>query len=148
LADYLAAQLAGLRLPDWSWGGLDLLVPVPLHPRRLAERGFDQAALLATGLGPRLGIRVELGALVRSRYTPAQAQLASRAQRHKNVAGAFQLRRPERVAGRAVCLVDDVATTGATLDACAQVLVDAGVRSVRAVSLARTPLGDTSDHIV
>ena len=116
----------------------DLVVPVPLHPRRLADRGYNQAALLARHAARELEVPLAACALARSRDTPRQASL-ERAERSKNVASAFRAARRAGVEGRAVLLVDDVATTGATLNACADALVAAGARSVRALVLARTP---------
>ena len=120
---------------------------MPLHWLRRRRRGFNQAALLASGLGLPV-----CHALRRSRRTRAQAELPA-GERHVNVAGAFALawpfrfrwlgpvtalaRAPARLDGLTVVLVDDVSTTGATLDACARVLVAAGVREVRALTVAR-----------
>ncbi len=111
-----------------AWRGA-LVVPVPLHPVRLAERGFNQSALLAARVVGRLDGRFEPRGLVRTRETPRQTTL-DRAARATNVAGAFRARDASVVRGRAVLLVDDVATTGATLDACARALLDAGAASV------------------
>lgn len=132
LAELLAVESgsAGLLEPGV------VLVPVPLHPRRLRERGYNQAALLAAALGRRLGLGCEPLALVRRRETPPQAGLSAAARR-RNVAGVFAVRRPARVAGRVVALVDDVVTTGATARACAAALRAAGTREVRLVSVAR-----------
>ncbi len=138
LAADLAERLAGCRTLGPAVAGADRLLPVPLHPRRQHRRGFNQASLLAHRLADRLGLRLEFEALVRRRDTPAQQRRASRAERRRNVHGAFAVRRPVRVAGLALCLVDDVVTTGATLTACAEALLAAGARSVRAVTLART----------
>jgi ComF family protein len=138
LAADLAERLAACRSLGPAVAGADRLLPVPLHPRRQRRRGFNQAALLARRLAARLGLRLEPAALVRRRHTPAQRRRDSRAERLRNVHGAFAVRRPERVAGLALCLVDDVVTTGATLTACADALLAAGARSVRAVTLART----------
>jgi ComF family protein len=116
----------------------DCLVPVPLHPRRLRARGFNQAAELAAGLGLPI-----VHALRRVRPTPPQADLPA-ARRHANVRGAFELagrwtRRRTRhaIAGARVVLIDDVSTTGATLHACAVVLKAAGAADVRALTAAR-----------
>jgi ComF family protein len=110
----------------------DVVVPVPLHPSRRRERGFNQADDLARHIG--LPIVV---ALRRVRRTPAQADLPA-AKRHRNVKGAFAPGREiETVSGQIVVLVDDVSTTGATLDACARVLTDSGAREVRALTAAR-----------
>ncbi|MDI1448064.1 phosphoribosyltransferase family protein [Polyangium sp. 6x1] len=116
---------------------VDVVVPVPLHPRRLAERGYNQAALLAHAAAIELGVPLAARALVRLRDTPQQATLG-RVERCTNVARAFVARSPRAVRGRRVLLVDDVATTGATLSACRDALVEAGARDVTALCLART----------
>ena len=111
-----------------------LIVPVPLHPRRLAARGFDQAWLLAREVAKALGATAHARAVRRIRATPPQVGLG-RAAREANVRGAFVAY--ETVARSNVLLVDDVLTTGATLRACAEALMLAGARSVRAVVVAR-----------
>lgn len=111
--------------------GASALVPVPLHRRRQWTRGFNQAAELARHLDLPV-----LHALKRVRATPSQTDLPA-ARRHANVRNAFALRRRCDVRGLCVVLVDDVSTTGATLEACARVLVDAGAREVRALTAAR-----------
>lgn len=113
-----------------------VLVPVPLHPRRKRERGFNQAELLASELGRRLFLPVRASALVRRLDTPSQTGLTALARR-RNVKDAFAVRGRAQVAGRVVVLVDDVVTTGATLRACARALQDAGAGEVRSVSAAR-----------
>jgi len=113
-----------------------VLVPVPLHPRRRRERGFNQSEVLAEEIGRRCGWRVAPGALVRRKETAAQPGLSAAARR-RNVAGAFAVRRPAQIAGRVVVLVDDVVTTGATARACAQALRRAGAREVRLLTVAR-----------
>ncbi|AUX25946.1 competence protein ComF [Sorangium cellulosum] len=120
--------------------GADVVVPVPLHPRRLAERGYNQAALLAAHIAGGLGAKLAPRALCRVRSTAQQAQLP-RELRLQNVAGAFRVRAPERVRGRRIALVDDVATTGATLAACHDALLGAGVASVTCLVLASTEGG-------
>jgi ComF family protein len=116
----------------------DVLVPVPLHAVRRRERGYDQAALLAREFADRAGAP-DAAALRRTRPTRQQARLG-RAARRDNVAGAFAAVRPRLVEGRRVALVDDVVTTGATLEACLQALRHAGARSVEAWCLAYEPL--------
>jgi ComF family protein len=110
----------------------DVLVPVPLHPRRERARGFNQSELLARAVGDALGLAVWSG-LVRVRYTRSQTGLGPR-ERTENVRGAFQLR--DRVPEGRLWLVDDVLTTGATMLACAQVLRRAGAEWVGAIALA------------
>lgn len=112
--------------------GAECLVPVPLHRSRRRERGFDQAADLARHLG--LPVR---HALRRLRATASQTGLPA-AQRHRNVRGAFvATRAARRLIGRTIVLIDDVSTTGATLEACARALKEAGMKEVRALTAAR-----------
>ena len=111
--------------------GADVLVPVPLHRSRRRARGFNQTEELARHLG--IPCRT---ALRRVRATPSQTALPV-AQRHRNVRGAFTLVRRGNVRGLRVALVDDVCTTGATLEACARVLREAGAADVTAVTAAR-----------
>jgi ComF family protein len=133
----LAAPLGALIARECApvLAGADLCVPVPLHWRRRYTRGFNQA----DGLAATLGLPV-VRALRRRRHTGVQASLHAR-DRSTNVSGAFSVtrlaRRARAVAGAVVVLVDDVETTGATLEACARVLREAGAREVRAVTIAR-----------
>jgi ComF family protein len=113
----------------------DLVVPVPLHPRRLVERGANQAALLAAPVARALGAVYLPGALVRVRDTPRQAA-RGRAGRLANVEGAFVAASPRQLDGKTVVLVDDVRTTGATLEACAKALRSAQARHVTTLVLA------------
>ncbi len=135
-----AASLAGplgARMTDaWRAARLsaDLIVPVPLHRARLAERGYNQAALLARVLGRSVGVPVDERSLVRERATAHQVGLG-RSERQVNVAGAFSCRRD--LSGQCVAVLDDVCTTGSTLEACAEALRAAGAISVWAFTLAR-----------
>ena len=113
----------------------DVVVPVPLHPRRLVERGYNQAALLAGAVASELGAALGARVLGRKRSTAQQARLG-REERLTNVASAFEVRDARAVRGKRVVLVDDVATTGATLGACRQALIEAGAIEVTAVVLA------------
>lgn len=112
----------------------DAVIPVPLHARRLCERGYNQAALLARPVARELSAPLFARALVRLRATGQQAQL-ERDERLQNVRSAFALRTPVR--GKRIVLVDDVVTTGATLLGCAGVLLSAGAESVTGLVLAR-----------
>jgi ComF family protein len=109
----------------------DVLVAVPLHRRRRRARGFNQAADLAVHLGPAV-----VTPLRRVRSTPSQTDLPA-ARRHANVRNAFALRRGYDVRGLRIVLVDDVCTTGATLEACARVLAEAGAVEISALTAAR-----------
>jgi ComF family protein len=129
----LLVELGTTGLPAGMPG---LLVPVPLHPRRERERGFNQATLLARRLGRAWGCPVRGDLLARTVATPSQTALAAAA-RQANVRSAFRLRRPAPVAGRHVALVDDVLTTGATLSECARCLREAGAVMVGALTVAR-----------
>ena len=135
LAARFAEVMAGRGGPDIPVADVDLVVPVPLHPRRLVERGFDQAALLAMPIARSWGVRCAPRALLRTRPTPPQASL-DRAARAANVADAFRCAMPEKVRGRRIVLVDDVRTTGATLTSCADALCRAGALEVRSLVLA------------
>jgi ComF family protein len=114
-------------------GRLDAVAPVPLHPRRLRERGFDQASLLAAALSEELGVPRRLDLVVRARATVPQASL-DRPARLANVDGAFEARLAAR--GLVVLVVDDVRTTGATAAAVSAALLDAGARAAHSLALA------------
>jgi ComF family protein len=129
LASLLADRLAVEPLPA------SFLVPVPLHGERLRSRGYNQSDLLAKELIRSLRLPPPSGHLRRSRNTPAQVGL-DRLRRHRNVAGAFIWHGPP-LQGEPVLIVDDVATTGATLDACARALKEAGSGSLTGLVLAR-----------
>jgi ComF family protein len=134
LAEGLGREVAAC-LPS---GAIDRVVPVPLHPRRLAERGYDQAGLLASVVAREVGAPADHDALVRRRETAPQAGLG-RVARRLNVRGAF-VARPRRRAGlegERIVLVDDVVTTGATVRACASALRRAGAREVWVAAVAR-----------
>ncbi|MFH1639271.1 MAG: ComF family protein [Chloroflexota bacterium] len=129
LAQLMTEHLAGYPVPG------NVLVPVPLHPKRLRERGYNQSGLLARELGRRLKLPLNETCLVRQRDTSPQVG-ATLAERRANVAGAFRCR-DFSLQGKGVILVDDVVTTGATLDACAAALKAAAVVSVWGLTFAR-----------
>jgi ComF family protein len=116
------------------YGNTDFFVPVPLHWGRRFLRGYNQSLILAKKMKhPRAKVNTDL---VRVRHTKAQPAMASEFQRAKNVAGAFAVRRGHKFTGRNICLVDDIKTTGATLNECARTLKEAGAAKVFAVVLA------------
>jgi ComF family protein len=116
----------------------DRIVPVPLHPERLREREFSQCVLMARPLAAHLKIPLDLDAVERIRHTMPQSA-SSEAERRKNLRGAFRVRKPERINRRSILLLDDVYTTGATLEALACSVQSAGARRVAALTLARSP---------
>lgn len=133
LGEMLAYELVStLRSVDWK---VDGIVPVPLNRTRYQERGYNQAALLAQPLAFAIQMPYLLGVLERVRETASQVGLKIE-ERRRNVAGAF-LTKTNEVHGKSILLVDDVATTGATLDACAESLRARGVRLVYGLTLAR-----------
>jgi ComF family protein len=135
LADPFGALLADY----WHTAQLtaDWLIPVPLHPSRERDRGYNQSNLLAQRLAAQVGIPVISKGLRRTRVTAVQMELNA-AQRKDNVSGAFACA-DQRVQGARVIIIDDVCTTGATLEACAEALLKTGAASVMGLTLARTP---------
>jgi len=113
----------------------EALVPVPLHHKRLRERGYNQSSLLAHELGKRFNLPVVDNCLIRLRHAPPQARTSTVQERRSNVAAAFTCR-DHRLQDKQVLLIDDVSTSGATLDACAVALKAAGVTSVWGLVLA------------
>jgi len=140
----LAVPLARMMSACWQCEPLpaDVIVPVPLHRRRLRERGYNQAGLLAQVLCRESNLPLYEDWLVRAKATSPQVELDAWARR-KNVTGAFLCCQPEAVEGQRVLLIDDVCTTGSTLESCSLALRQAGARSVWAFTLgrARRPSG-------
>ena len=133
------AALLGQRLGDYLAANplpAEVLVPVPLHRKRLRERGYNQSRLLALELAGLSGLPLVDDCLVRQRCTTPQIRTPDVDERRRNVADAFACR-DRRLEDRAVLLIDDVATSGATLDACARTLKEAGASSVWGLVLAK-----------
>jgi ComF family protein len=133
----LAEALSWVMITAWpNWEQPpDLILPIPLHPKRQRRRGYNQSELLARPLGRALGVPVDAVSLRRTRHTAPQVGLGPE-ERHSNVWGAFAAD-PTGVAGRHVLLVDDVLTTGATMRAAAGAVLSAGAADVSAYCLAR-----------
>jgi ComF family protein len=135
LAERLEAEEGYPRPLDF--GRVEALVPVPLHPRRRAERGFDQAVLMAREVGKRTGLGLAEDLLVRVKHTERQSGL-SEPQRQKNLRAAFALTDPRKARGGRFLVLDDVNTTGSTLRAVIKVLRAAGAMEIYALTVTRT----------
>ena len=134
------AALAGL-LADFDFDGVDFsafdaMIPVPLHVQRLRERRFNQSLVLAHALGKKRGVTVDFSLLKRQRFTLTQTGL-NKSERDTNISGAFAANRLDRIRGGSFLLVDDVYTTGATINECAKTLVKAGAKRVAALTVTR-----------
>jgi len=132
----LTDLLEGCLRAHFAVDGIDAVVPVPLYPVRQRERSYNQAAVLAHELAKRIGRRCETTALIRTRHTATQTALGAQ-HRRANMRGAFEVAKPDWLRHRRILLVDDVMTTGATLNECARVMKKAEVYQVWAVTLAR-----------
>ena len=147
-AVHLAADLA--RAMETSFrrkhdaSAVDLVVPVPLHPNRLRERGYNQSGLLAAELAGRLGRAHDCDSLARIRDTEHQSR-SSGAERRRNLKGAFRVVRPPAIRGRTVLLVDDVMTTGETMRECAQALSAGGAYKVVPFVVAKALMDEDVD---
>ncbi len=133
----LGAVLGRMLFSYWRGADLaaDLVIPVPLHPSRQEERGYNQSGLLAVALAEQADLAVDESHLIRARATPPQVGLGAEA-RQENVKGAFAWV-GDRLTGMRMLLIDDVCTTGSTLGACASPLRQAGAKAVWALTLAR-----------
>lgn len=132
LADSMAQEMDEL-IEARELDGFDAVIPVPLHPSRKSQRGFNQAELLARPIAERYGAQMRTDILKRTRRTKQQARLRIE-ERGANLSSAFTASR--NAAGMSVLLVDDVVTTGSTLCACAEALKEAGAREIHAIALA------------
>ena len=142
-APYVARLLADyLRRNPYP---ADAYCPVPLHPRRERNRGFNQCALIARELSALTGVAVDADALRRSRHTPPQVSMDTAGARHRNIADAFEC--ATGADGKRYILIDDVVTTGSTMSACAAALKDAGATHVWGISFARQGMFKDDDDV-
>ena len=123
-------------MDDRLWWGVEVLIPVPLHPARKKARGFNQSRVLARELGKIVNIDIIEGVLVKSVNVPPQTTLTAR-ERKKNIKGAFKVRDKAKIKDKTILLVDDVFTTGATIQECSTVLINAGAKEVRGITVAQ-----------
>jgi ComF family protein len=134
--DWMAAGMIGVFQKEYAGEKFDMVIPVSLHWLRLIQRGYNQALILARPLSRELKIPIRAGALIRGRNTPPQVGL-SRNQRRENLKKVFRVNNPKLVKGKNILLVDDVITTGATVDEAAKVLRKAGAEKVSVLAFAR-----------
>jgi len=125
-----------LKREESLWWGAEAIIPVPLHPQKKRQRGFNQAEIIARELALLKGIPLEEKRLVKVKNVPPQTSLEQK-EREKNVRGAFRVVKSERVKGKILILVDDVYTTGSTLRECSLELKRAGAKEVKALTIAQ-----------
>ncbi len=128
----IIAEKCSEEIKFWN---LDLIVPVPLHHLKKSERGYNQSFYIAEGLGKALNVPVAQNILKRTKFTQTQTALTL-VERQENVDGAFKVKRKHLAAGKNILLIDDVITTGATVNECAKVLKSAGADKIYACSSA------------
>lgn len=137
LTPFFAEWMAGGLSCYWELNSLELLIPVPLYPQRLRERGFNQALLLVKELSRRTGIPFSHTILKKKKPTLPQVNLSG-VEREKGLKGTFHVIEKEELLGKSVLLVDDVYTTGATVNECSKVLLSGGAERVDVLTLAHT----------
>ena len=128
--------MAEHRYDSLSISEFSLIIPIPLHPKKLRERGFNQSLVLGREIAKKFSIPIDFDTLIRKNDTKPQVNLG-RSERMKNVKGAFMVRQKERIEGERILLVDDVYTTGSTVNECARVLRAAKASDVAVLTLAR-----------
>jgi len=126
----------GLKKDDRLWWGIEVIIPVPLHPAREKTRGFNQSRVLARELGEIVNIDIIEGVLVKPINVPPQTTLTAK-ERRKNIKGAFKVSDKAKIKDKTILLVDDVFTTGATIQECSTVLINAGAKEVRGITVAQ-----------
>ena len=136
LVKTLGSILTGALKEFTELSGFNIIVPVPLHRKKKRERGFNQSLLLAKEIGKLYGSEISAGNLTRNRITLPQTEL-SRAERIKNVKGIFSVNDKSKFRGKNILLIDDVLTTGSTVNECSEVLLEAGAASISVVTVAR-----------
>lgn len=132
----LSEMMKDYYLSSNDYGPIDRIIPVPLHPIRFREREFNQAEILARPLAEALKVPLDIKTLYRTRYNPPQITLDSKA-RFENVQGLFATSNPDMIRNQRILLIDDVMTTGATVNACARTLMEEGASEVYVLVLAR-----------
>ncbi|MGV8056474.1 MAG: ComF family protein [Smithellaceae bacterium] len=132
----LGSFMADFSFPDFDFSEYSLLLPVPLHIKRLRDRGFNQSLLLAKKIGKKYKLPVNFSLLKRCKFTLTQTGL-NKTEREKNIKGSFVVADKKKVHGKNIILIDDVYTTGATVNECAKILLKAGAQKVAVLTLSR-----------
>jgi ComF family protein len=132
----LASFMADFSFPDVDFIGYSLIIPVPLHIKRLRQSGFNQSLILAQAFAKKWQILINFSLLKRHKFTLTQTGL-NKTERKQNIKGAFEVNDKKKITGKNVILVDDVYTTGATINECAKTLTKAGAQKVTVLTLAR-----------
>mgnify|MGYP001203895564 FL=1 len=135
IGEYIGRRMGEMLLDAPRFANLDALVPLPLHPSRERKRGYNQSAVLCQGIAAVTGLPVLQRAIIRKSATDTQTR-KSRMERWANISGRFEVTQPGLVRGKHVLLVDDVITTGATLESCGQALLDAGADGLSIYTMA------------
>lgn len=136
VGEFLGAMMADFPFPAFDCQDYTMVMPVPLHTKRLRERGFNQSLLLARAIAKHHKLKLDYLSLTRTIPTPPQTTFG-RQEREENVKGAFSVKRPSKLQGEKVILVDDVYTTGSTVRECARALKRSGVTTVAVLTLSR-----------
>jgi ComF family protein len=131
---FLGKTLANKIKTDRSNWNLDLIIPIPLHQLKKAERGYNQSFYIAKGMGNILKITFSDRIVKRIKYTESQTTMTLN-EREENISGAFRVRNKNAVKGKSILLVDDVITTGATISECGRILLEAGAKQIYAASI-------------
>ena len=136
VGEILADFMGGFSFPDIDFADYSFIIPVPLHIKRLRERGFNQSLILARAIGEKHQISVDFSLLKRHKFTLTQTG-SNKKERKQNIKGAFEVTDKKKIAGKSIILIDDVYTTGATVNECAKTLLKAGAQKISVLTLAR-----------
>jgi len=134
--EIMSSLMADFSFPDIDFTDYSLIIPVPLHIKRLRERGFNQSLILARAIGKKRNIPVDFSLLKRRKFTTTQTG-SNRNERKQNIKDAFEVSDQNKIKGENIILIDDVYTTGATINECAKTLIKAGAEKISALTLAR-----------
>lgn len=132
---FLGQQLASVMLSENKIWNIDLIIPIPLHQLKKAERGYNQSFYIAKGVNKIFKKKISAGNVKRTRYTESQTSM-NLSEREENISGAFKVVTASAIKDKTILLIDDVITTGATISECGRVLLEAGSKNIYAASVA------------